>query len=344
MMRLFFALLLLLPAGNNSWEKISVATSASLRGLSIVDENVIWASGTDGTILRTTDAGKNWSVIKVPGAEDQDFRGIHAFDQNTAVIVSAGKAEEGKARIYRTTDAGQNWKIVDQEKAEGIFFDAIAFWDRNHGIVLSDPVGGKFALFTSDDAGSSWKQVPSGGIPPALANEGAFAASNSCITVEGSRNAWFVTGGAKLARVFHSSDRGRTWTVADTPLHPANSSSGLFSIAFRDARHGVAVGGDYAHPEKSDLPNVLTTDDGGKTWRLSDPTEPPGVYFSSVAYPSVKSLGELATVGIEGQFFKPANGSWARQNSGNLNTIAFTRSGQGFAIGAKGLVLRQNQR
>ena len=343
-MRLLFALLLLLPAGNNSWDKISVATSASLRGLCIVDENVIWASGTDGTILRTTDAGRNWSVIKVTGAEDQDFRGIRAFDQNTAVIISAGKAEEGKARIYRTTDAGQNWKLVDQEKAAGIFFDAIAFWDRNHGIVLSDPVAGKFALFTSDNGGSNWKQVGSAGIPPALADEGAFAASNSCLTVQGSRNVWFVTGGAKVARVFHSSDRGRTWTVADTPVHPANSSSGLFSIAFHDARHGVAVGGDYAHPEKSDLPNVLITDDGGKSWRLGATTEPPGVYFSSVAYPNTKSFQELAAVGIEGQFFMSANGSWARQNSGNLNAIAFTRSGQGVAIGAKGLLLRQNQR
>src|SRR5262249_30613636 len=162
---------------------------------------------------------------------------------NTAVIMSSGNAEDAQARIYRTGDGGESWKLVYEQKTRGVFFDAIAFWDRQHGIVVSDPVDGHFALFTTDDGGASWSDVPSAGMPPALPKEGAFAASNSCLTVEGESNVWFVTGGASVARVFRSTDRGKTWKVAETAMHPANASTGLFSVAFRDARNGVAVGG-----------------------------------------------------------------------------------------------------
>src|SRR4029077_12832200 len=105
-------LLLLVGVANAQWEKLPVPTTASLRGLSVVSEKVVWASGTGGTVLRTVDGGKNWSAMIVPGAEKLDFRGIRAFDDKTAVILSSGKAEDGQARIYRTTDAGKTWKQV----------------------------------------------------------------------------------------------------------------------------------------------------------------------------------------------------------------------------------------
>src|SRR5207253_3090423 len=110
--------------------------------------------------------------------------------------------------------------------------------------------------------------VPSENLPAALPQEGAFAASNSCLFVQGERSVWFGTGGAKVARVFRSNDRGRTWSVSGTPIHPVNASSGVFSLAFQDSSHGVAVGGDYKEPTGSPLPNVIFTDDGGETWRL----------------------------------------------------------------------------
>ena len=114
----------------------------------------------------------------------------------------------------------------------GVIYHAHArFWDRKHGIVLSDPLEGKFVLFTTDDGGLTWKQVPPAALPAALPNEGAFAASNSCLVVQGKSNVWFATGGTKVARVFTSNDRGKTWRVTETPMHPANASSGIFSLA-----------------------------------------------------------------------------------------------------------------
>jgi len=301
------------------WTKVDVPTTASLRGPSLASANIVWASGTGGTVIKTLDGGKTWSVIVVPGAEKLDFRGIHAFDEKNALIMSSGPAEQGQARLYRTQDGGMNWQQVFEEKRPGIFFDAIAFWDRRHGIVLSDPIDGHFALFRTDDGGAIWRQIPSAALPPSLPNEGAFAASNSCLTVVGDKNVWFATGGAHVARVFHSTDRGTSWTVAETPLHPANASSGIFSLAFRDANSGIAVGGDYQKPDGSDLPNVMQTQDGGKTWQVGEPTDPPGLYLSCVTWLHPYSKVAFA-VGARGGFI--FRNGWLKATDQNLNSAA----------------------
>jgi photosystem II stability/assembly factor-like uncharacterized protein len=335
-MKLFFSFLFLLTtAANAQWNKIDVPTTATLRGLSTVGANVVWASGTQGTVIRTVDDGKSWSVMVVPGAETLDFRGIHAFDNRTAIVISSGPAEKGQARIYRTDDGGKTWRQVYEQITAGVFFDAIVFWDRKHGIVLSDPVDGKFALFRTDDGGASWKEIPPSALPPALPNEGAFAASNSCLTVQGDKNVWFATGGAKVARVFRSNDQGNSWSVTETLMHPANASSGIFSLAFQDVNNGIAAGGDYAHPESSDLPNVLVTSDGGQSWQGGPETSPEGMYLSAVSFSGARGL---VAVGVKGLLARSGS-AWTREAEDNLNAVV-VRDGKGWSVGAKGTVLR----
>ena len=123
---LFFTIFLI--SANAQWQKQTIETDAGFRGLSVVSENVIWASGTGGTVIRTTDGGKNWSVIKVPEAEKLDFRDIEAFDANTAYILSIGNGES--SRIYKTIDGGKTWKLQFKNTNEKAFFDALAFWDK----------------------------------------------------------------------------------------------------------------------------------------------------------------------------------------------------------------------
>ncbi|HTU33294.1 MAG TPA: hypothetical protein VMF66_05785 [Candidatus Acidoferrum sp.] len=328
------------------WKQLNVGTAASFRGLSVVNDDVVWASGTQGTVIRTVDRGKTWDVRHVAGAENQDFRGIRAFDAQNAVIMSTGNAEKGLAAIYRTSDGGQSWTLSFAPKTTGVFFDSIAFWDRNRGVVLSDPVNGQFVLFRTVDGGVTWTQIPPQKFPPALKGEGSFAASNSCIALQGEKNIWFVTGGASVARVLRSNDAGETWKVAETPVRPPNASSGLFSIAFRDAHHGVAVGGDYANPGNSPIPTIIRTSDGGQTWQaIAGPAAPSSLFFSSIAFIPSKPAETSATpgmwvVGPVGAFMKLRGKRWIAEGTQNLNDVALAGNRTAWAVGPKGFVAR----
>jgi photosystem II stability/assembly factor-like uncharacterized protein len=342
---LIMILFVAVQSGDREWKKISVPTKASFRGIDALNEARIYISGTNGTVLRTIDGGKVWSLIQVPGADELDFRGIVAFAgglEAPIYVMSSGPAAEGKSRIYRSIDEGAHWSLVLEEKTAGVFFDAIAFWDDHHGIVLSDPVNGHFVLFKTADAGRTWMRIPDAALPPALPNEGAFAASNSCMEIFG-KNIWFATGGAKIARVFHSNDRGLTWSVAETPMHPATASAGIFSLSFKDAKHGVAVGGDYALPNGSELPNILLTNDGGKTWRAARPTNPAGLYLSSVIYSG--RIGEktaISAAGTAGILRSDDGGNWRIESTEPVNALLIGKELDLWAVGPKGLVLRKS--
>lgn len=317
------------------WQPQSSGTDAEFRGLSVVSANVVWVSGTGGRFGRTTDGGRTWRVDSVPGASALDFRAVHALDARTAVLLSAGEAEQGRAKIYRTVDAGAHWTLAYSTEQRGVFLDAVAFWDARRGIALSDPVDGRWFLLTTNDGGKSWQRIPPERLPPMLEGEAAFAASGSCLTIQGASHVWIGTGGAATARVFHSADRGRTWTVAETPVQAGNASSGIFSVAFRDARRGIAVGGDYRQP-KGRLPNVALTDDGGHTWRLAKGPFPEG-YMSAVAF---AGGGRAVAVGLAGTARSADLGeSWTNVDTVAYNSVRFLGA-NGWATGPNGRVAR----
>jgi photosystem II stability/assembly factor-like uncharacterized protein len=348
--KLFLLFFVMAASTAAQWERVPVEASASFRGLSAVDARIVWASGTNGTVIRTIDGGRTWSVDTVPGADKLDFRGIKAFDAEHAVIVSSGNAEAGQARIYKTSDGGKTWDLVFEEKRKGIFFDAVAFWDRQRGLVLSDPVDGTFVLFLTEDGGATWKQLPPDKIPAAFPQEGAFAASNSCLAISGEKNVWFGTGGANTARVFHSADGGQTWSVSETPMHPANASTGIFSLAFHDEWRGVAVGGDYAHPAASPLPNVVFTSDGGKTWTGGVGNGAKALYLSSVIYAeaagekSGEKETEIFATGSAGTLILHRGNSWVVDGVLNFNAIAGIDADTVWAVGPGGGVWRRHHK
>jgi photosystem II stability/assembly factor-like uncharacterized protein len=297
-MRILLFFFLIATAIAQSGPRVQTShTTENLRGVSAVSRQVAWASGTHGTYLRTTDGGQTWIPGQVPDATALDFRAVVAFSANEAFLMSAGPGDQ--SRIYHTSDAGQHWQLQFTNPNPKGFFDSMVFSDPKRGIVLGDPIPDekgkpKFELLTTED-GESWHAIPPSQLPEALEGEGAFAASNSCIALVEERrssaasasegaasdpNIWFATGG-KAARVFHSRDHGKSWEAFNTPILHGLESAGVFSIAFRDARHGVIAGGDYKHPD-DDGPNLAFTADGGETWTLSDLH--PQAYFSAVAY------------------------------------------------------------
>jgi len=282
--------------------------------------------------LRTSDGGAHWRAATVPGAADLDFRAVRAVDERTAYLLSIGSGE--KSRIYKTTDGGDRWVLAYTNPDPKGFFDALAFWDATHGIVVGDPVDGHFAVITTSDGGESWHRQKT---PPAVPNEGAFAASNSCLMVRGTREAWFATGGPGGARVFHSTDGGQTWTVAKTPIRSDGASAGNFSLAFSDGRHGVAVGGDYNKTTEISG-NVAVTSDGGKTW-TAPAGPPPSGFRSAVEYIADRKMW-IAT-GTSGSDVSYDDGkTWKQFDTGNYNAISFVSSQAGWAVGPKGAIAR----
>jgi photosystem II stability/assembly factor-like uncharacterized protein len=313
------------------WQPQAVKSDADFRGLCAVGPSVAWLSGTKGTFGHTTDGGKTWAVGTVPDADKLDFRDVEAFGEDTAYLLSAGPAED--SRIYKTTDGGKTWKLQFKNAEPKAFFDAIAFWDERHGIALSDPVDGRFLLIATDDGGATWTPLPEKSRPAALPNEGAFAASGTCLVTRGEKDVWFCTGGARAARAFRSADRGKTWEVSETPLLAGVESGGAFSIAFRDRDHGVIVGGDYRKPDATEGTAAVTAD-GGKTWKA---VEKPLPFRSGVAW----AEGRWVAVGTSGSDVSADDGaSWRPLDREKYNSVAFTPTGDGWAVGPKGRVAR----
>ena len=320
-----------------SWQAQHAHTSASLRGVSAVDATTCWASGSGGTFLRTTDGGETWITGSVPGAEELDFRDVHAFDANTALLLSAGSPGE----IWRTEDGGQTWTRTHSDTTEDVFFDALGFGDRRHGMAFSDPVDGAFLLLSTTDAGRSWNRVDPARLPPPIDGEAGFAASGTCLAALGKRRIWVGTGGS-AARVLRTTDGGASWSVAATPLRQGEASSGVFSVAFLDAKRGIVVGGDYNRPQEREGTAAFTTD-GGATWRLA--VGQPG-YRSCVALAPVARPRMALAIGKEGASLSlDVGATWEPIDLPGHYALSFApraRRGTavGWAVGADGRVTR----
>ena len=332
----FLIVLTCLTSTFAQWVKQKVNTTASFRGLSVVSEKIVWASGTGGTVIRTTDGGKSWNVMVIPGAEKLDFRDIEAFDANTAYILSIGNGES--SRIYKTIDGGATWRLQFTSKNEKAFFDAIACWSRTFCLAMSDPVDGRFLLLSTVDGGSTWKVDPKhSGVPESESGEAAFAASGTCIiAIPPSPGFLIVTGGnaARVLRGTRRTDGGISWHARETPVTHGTSGSGIFSIAMSDAMNGVIVGGNYEKPDDA-RDNLAFTTDGGATWRMG--TGLTG-YRSGVAYIDKKTLFAVGTNGTDVSY--DGGKTWKKIGDENLNAIAAKGHKAVWAVGPKGLVVK----
>jgi photosystem II stability/assembly factor-like uncharacterized protein len=336
-------------ASTGPWQLQTSTTKASLRGIHTVDSRVAWASGTNGAILRTEDGGNKWqSCAMPPGAEKLDFRGVWAWDANTAVAMSSGPGD--LSRLYKTTDGCSSWKLLYTNPDKDGFWDAIAFTDRANGILLGDPIPLSdlrevssevttplryFGIFSTDDGGASWRPWNQT-LRETNGNPSIFAASNSSLwAMPSRREPWYLfgTGGVTGPSIFRlvgtpkPADSRPSITAVEllrssVPLASGNDSSGVFSLAFRDQNHGVAVGGDYKKPHESQG-TAAWTNDGGKTWTAA--AKPPHGYRSAVAW----DAGDKAqpeywiAAGTNGSDISYDDGkTWQPLDNGNWNALS----------------------
>jgi photosystem II stability/assembly factor-like uncharacterized protein len=316
-----------------TWEPQTSGVTVRLRGVSAVSSSVAWASGAGGTVLRTTDGGATWQRRPVPGADSLDFRDVDALDATTALVLSIGPGDT--SRIYRTVDGGATWEERFRYTGPKAFLDAMTFGDAQHGVAFSDSVDGRFVVFTTADGGRTWIPVPPDRLPPALPEEGAFAASGTNIAMLGADRIWI---GTSKSRVLRSTDGGRSWSVHATPV-AMGQATGIFSIAFRDASNGIVVGGNYQQEEEA-RDNVAVTDDGGRTWVRPPATGLSG-FRSVVAW--LPGRGRtLLTIGPRGSDWSAADGhSWTPAGGDGYDAFGISPRGDvGWATGAGGRIAR----
>ena len=304
---------------------------ASLRGLCPESDQRAWASGSGGAYGVTEDGGVTWQFHVVPGARALDFRDVVALGKERAWLMSAGPGSA--SRIYRTDDGGRRWRLQWTNPHEEGFLDGMAAFDDRRAVAYGDPVGGFMYVVMTDDGGRTWRRASTASMPRSRDGEAGFAASGTGIAVHGDRTIWIATGGAHVARVFRSDDAGASWVATRTPLEDASASSGIFSMAFRDANHGVLVGGDYLDPRAAHA-NAAWTDDGGKTWRR--PTAPPRGYRSGVTW--VPGSDTLVCAGPTGMDVSRDGGrTWRPLSDVGAHAVRAV-VGRLYASGAKGRV------
>lgn len=316
------------------WFREKSGTTERLRAVSVVDDDIAWASGNHGTYVITTDGGRHWVASRVPGADSLDFRDVEAVNAAEAYLLSIGPGS--RSRIYKTLDGGASWILQYEATDSRVFLDEFAFWDSSCGIAVGDAIDGHLYLIRTTDGGKHWDRIPPAAIPDALPDEGAFAASGSGIAVEGHNNVWIGTG-VNAARVYRSSDRGNTWWVSNTPILHDSESAGIFSVAFWDAKNGIAVGGDYKKEGES-FRNVARTTDGGISWSLTG-NPPPAGFRSAIIY---LTKDYLVTVGPSGtDFSKDGGESWTQIDMVGYHAVGRAHNGKAIvAVGERGRIGR----
>jgi photosystem II stability/assembly factor-like uncharacterized protein len=337
------------------WEMQVSGTTASLRGIHSVGGGVVWASGTDGTVLRTEDSGYMWqSCAMPPGAEKLDFRGIWAWDADTAIVMSSGPGDQ--SRLYKTTDGCSHWTLLKTNQDRDGFWDAIQFSDTKNGYLLGDPVNNRFVLLRTEDGGVSWKQVDSADLSTGALHLGAFAASNSSIALVGPvlgaiSVPWIGTGGPQGPFVLqggidctmglaHSNPeeclKHYDFQHIKLPMAGDSASTGVFSIAVQiemnqGIRHAIAVGGDYMKPNVS-AGTAAWTADGGQHWTAA--TKPPHGYRSAVTWD--EDAKAWIAAGTNGSDISYDDGkTWLPLDDGNWNAISLP-----WIVGPKGRIAK----
>ena len=318
---------------NPKREVLQTPTKSLLQAISQVDKQTVWISGHDATIIKSTDGGASWKSFSHPTGDTLQFRDIHAFDNNKAVVMSAGSGP--LSRIF-TFSGDANWKenFVMQDSLG--FLDCIDFWDAENGIAYGDAIDDYPYILLTSDGGNTWERAPTDKIPTAGKGEGGFAASGTCVTTGENGSAWIATGAAGNCRVLITQDYGKTWNEADSPLI-RGEAAGNTSVSFI-GKTGLLVGGDLAKPDQY-TDNTAFSKDGGKSWSLSQRPKTPGSFYGG-AITTTHDRTYAFACGPSGLDYTVDLGqTWSNLDTLNYWAVSFHEN-IGFVSGRDGQVLK----
>ena len=321
-------------------EALETGAAVLLQAVSAVSDSVVWISGHQGTWTRTVDGGATWTTGRVPGHDEREFRDVHAFHRDTAVLLAAGPGDA--SRLFRTEDGGATWTETFVMSHPQGFLDCMDFWDGGSGLAYGDAVDGEIYLLRTGDGGRSWERVDPSALPPALPGEGGFAASGTCLRTGPQDRAWIATGNGERARLLATVDGGATWSVADLPL-ARGEARGATTVGFRPDGMGFALGGDLV-PERegsdTPAPRVALSADGGLSWSAMGDLVMPGAVYGAAWVPD-REPATLFAVGPGGMDWSVDGGMhWTSVDTVPYWAVDFSDSGTGWAAGPGGRVVR----
>jgi len=308
--------------------ELNTPVNGSFRAICAVDEYIVWSSGSQGQVLLTTDGGESWRKISVPECEDTEFRSLHAWDAERALVFDI--SPEGRA--FMTIDGGVNWEQVYSSPVEGAFFNSLKFSNDLQGVAISDPIDDQIFILKTADGGRTWTRLEN--TPACVNGEINFAASNTCIEYLSTGEVYIVTGGSR-SRILSSMDHGKNWKFTETPAI-RGESAGLFSVNFLNTENGVAVGGDFNDPAREGV-RAIYTEDGGIHWAQADSM--PAGYRSCVV--SIKDE-LLFTIGKTGCDYSTDGGkNWAiMDTAGYYAASAIIGHNSLFVCGSEGRIAK----
>ena len=327
---LFTISILTLFTGDLIAQRFQLSKPSSLRGIAAIDENICWVGGSGSTLAHTSDGGVHWQYVQLVDNDDHEFRDIEVLSKNEIIVMSAGKGD--KSKLFKSTDGGGTWAIVHVNPDEEGFYNGIAFWNSDEGVLTGDPVGGSLLVMLTHDGGDTWHKVED--LPAVKEGEYGFAASGSHITVQGS-HVWIATGGS-VSRVFHSADKGKTWSVSDTPMLQGQPSQGIFSLDIDANGVGLAVGGDYTDENSEAENHVLYTENYGNTWQIAGG---PMAYRSAVRIYN----GNAIATGPSGTNMSTLDKkTWGELGEEGYHTMEVTNEGILWLAGSDGRIAKIN--
>ncbi len=282
-------------------ELLAEQKGVSLRGLSIPSKNVIWASGSKGTVAKSLDGGKHFEWIKVSGFESRDFRAIHAFNDQEAIIVAVASP----GIILKTKDGGKQWYKVYENTDTAIFLDAISFKDNKYGMVIGDPIHQKIVLLETQNRGEDWEMVRDEFFKSAVKEGESFFASSSTNLTFDFKHLFFISGGK------HS----RFWVDGEAmslPIIQGKQSTGANSMAISPNNNQITiVGGDFMNDQLKEqnivrLDRFIKPNSENKSqrerdffWEANQKVNSPNGYKSCVQYISNNELMVCGTSGVD---------------------------------------------
>lgn len=305
-------------------------SKSNFRAIAVLNDSTVWFANSTGKVGQVTLSGKsNYYTFK--DSLKRHFRAIGSTKDDLFALTI-----ESLARLYKFTknDFSQPAQLVYLEKHPKAFYDAMHFLDNKTGIAMGDPTDKCLSIITTNDGGNSWQKKLCQDLPKSFDGEAAFAASNTNIATY-KNSIWIATGGIK-SRIFISKNKGKTFKVYNTPFIQGKGTTGIYSMAFYNAKIGFICGGDYTD-KKAMLNNKALTTNGGKTWQIVANNNLPE-YISCVQYIPNSKGKKLMAVSTEGVYYSKNSGhNWDKLSDKGFYTIRFKDKNTAF-LGGRGTI------